>query len=244
MMNIGIVCEGPTDYIILSSVIDKITGENNYYVQLQPEPDLTGANGNGWKGVWKWCCDHAGIKQSFMKDIVPALDVLIVQMDGDVSRKEKIVHCWCDSVSCEHKGKKCPLECDKEPKIRNTCPIMLPCHDHKESVEGHMEHLRGLIGAWIKNTEDMCIVVPCDSIEAWVIAAYDGLADVESIDDPWIRIIAKGKHYHGIRISGDKKKVGVYRQFAEMVCMKWKQVTELCLSAKMFEKEIVGFWKN
>ena len=52
MKNIGIVCEGPTDYIILKKVIDLITNETNYYVQLQPEPDLTGQYGNGWKGVW------------------------------------------------------------------------------------------------------------------------------------------------------------------------------------------------
>lgn len=49
MKNIGIVCEGPTDYIILRGVIDKITHEDNHYVQLQPEPDLTGEYGNGWR---------------------------------------------------------------------------------------------------------------------------------------------------------------------------------------------------
>lgn len=34
MKNIGIVCEGPTDYIILQKVINLITNETNYYVQL------------------------------------------------------------------------------------------------------------------------------------------------------------------------------------------------------------------
>ena len=42
MKHIGIVCEGPTDYIILRGVIDKITGDKNTgdkntYVMLQPE---------------------------------------------------------------------------------------------------------------------------------------------------------------------------------------------------------------
>lgn len=68
MKNIGIVCEGPTDYIILQKVINLITNETNYYVQLQPEPDLTGQYGNGWKGVWKWCCDNADIRKQLMKD--------------------------------------------------------------------------------------------------------------------------------------------------------------------------------
>ena len=38
MKNIGIICEGPTDYIILKNVINLITGDTNYFVLLQPEP--------------------------------------------------------------------------------------------------------------------------------------------------------------------------------------------------------------
>jgi hypothetical protein len=91
MKNIGIVCEGPTDYIILREVVDKVTGEDNYYIQLQPEEDLVGKYGNGWKGVWKWCVDNASIKDKLMKDIEPALDLLIIQIDGDVARKEKVL---------------------------------------------------------------------------------------------------------------------------------------------------------
>ena len=34
---VGIVSEGPTDYILLKEVIDTITGEENYYIPLQPE---------------------------------------------------------------------------------------------------------------------------------------------------------------------------------------------------------------
>ena len=62
MKNIGIVCEGPTDFTILQSVINAITGESNYILPLQPEPDLLGRYGNGWKGVLKWCTDNAANK--------------------------------------------------------------------------------------------------------------------------------------------------------------------------------------
>lgn len=55
MSNIGVICEGPTDYILIKRIIDRITDTNNGYFQLQPEPDLIGRYGNGWKGVWKWC---------------------------------------------------------------------------------------------------------------------------------------------------------------------------------------------
>ena len=67
MKNIGIICEGPTDYIILKNVINLITGDTNYFVLLQPEPDLRGQYVNGWKGVWKWCHDYASIRMQLME---------------------------------------------------------------------------------------------------------------------------------------------------------------------------------
>lgn len=210
MRNIGIVCEGPTDYLILREVVDQITGENNYYVQLQPEPDLTGACGNGWKGVWKWCKDNAYFKEQLMKDIEPSLDILIIQMDGDVSRKEKIAHCLCESNLCEYKGDCNPLECDADKEMREICPIVLPC----------------------------------DSIEAWIVAAYDELENAEQMEDPWISIISRKKTYHDIRIAGDKKRKRVYEQFVDTVCANWNKVTKLCLSAKRFEENIILFTKK
>ena len=66
MTNIGIVCEGPTDYIILKEVIDKITQNHNYYVQLLPEPDVLGEYGNRWKGIWKWCSDNGTKKEKII----------------------------------------------------------------------------------------------------------------------------------------------------------------------------------
>ena len=37
---IGIVSEGPTDHMVLKAAIDRITGEENRYLSLQPEPDM------------------------------------------------------------------------------------------------------------------------------------------------------------------------------------------------------------
>ena len=39
---IGIASEGPTVYLVLKSVIDKITGEENKYLPLQTEADMMG----------------------------------------------------------------------------------------------------------------------------------------------------------------------------------------------------------
>ena len=239
MSNIGIVCEGPTDYILIKRIIDKLTGTNNWYFQLQPEPDLTGRYGNGWKGVWKWCRDNGIIKNKIMKDIQPKLDVLVIHLDGDVSRKEKVSHCFCNATKCEDKGKRDPLECDAIEEIRNICPASIPCSEHELSVVGCMKHLEDLLGILLTDKKDTCVVIPCDSMEAWIVAAYDELDGAEKIEDPWLSIIAKKKDYHGIRIAGDKKRQRIFEQFANVVCEKWDKVTELCHSAKMFEENIL-----
>ena len=96
---IGIVGEGPTDYLVIKEVIDFVSGEENTYIRLQPEPNLQGKFGNGWKGVWKWCEDTAPILEKIFCDITPKMDMLVVQMDADVSRKEKEVHCLCKSIA-------------------------------------------------------------------------------------------------------------------------------------------------
>ena len=113
---IGIAAEGPTDYLVLKTVIDTITGENNRFLALQPEPDMMGRYGNGWKGVWKWCKENSSLEK-IMDEIQPKIDVIIIQMDGDVVRKEKEVHCQCDSTDCEEKGKVFPLYCQKEKEV-------------------------------------------------------------------------------------------------------------------------------
>ena len=45
MKTIGIVCEGPTDFIVIKCIIDMLTGEENLYRKLQPEETLAGRNG-------------------------------------------------------------------------------------------------------------------------------------------------------------------------------------------------------
>ncbi len=240
MKHIGIVCEGPTDYIILRGVIDQITGDKNTYVMLQPENDLTGKYGNGWKGVWKWCYDNASIRKELMKGIQPALDLLVVQMDGDVSRKEKSSHCWCKTTQCAHKGEWNPLECDITPAGRAACPIVLPCPEHDASVRGYMSHLKGLFTTWLKETDDTCIAIPCDSTEAWIVAAYDHTNGIEAVESPWEYIIAHGKYYHNIRISGQKKRIRIFEQFVPAVCANWSKVTELCQSARDFEESLLA----
>ena len=134
---IGIVSEGPTDHMVLKAAIDRITGEENRYLSLQPEPDMMGRFGNGWKGVWRWCKETASINM-LMQEVQPAIDAIVIQMDGDVIRKEKEVHCLCKSTACEDKGKVFHLYCEKVKDEK--CPVELPCESHENGIKGRVDH--------------------------------------------------------------------------------------------------------
>ena len=103
MKTIGIVAEGPRDFELIAAVIDTITNEENSYQMIQPEPDMAGRFGNGWKGVWKWCETNQGSLNTYMNSLTPVLDFLVIHMDGDVERCEKEVH--CNGVQREHNKK-------------------------------------------------------------------------------------------------------------------------------------------
>lgn len=239
MKTIGIVCEGPTDQIVIKSVIDKLTGEENRYYRLQPEETLAGKNGNGWKGVLKWCRDNWDIRKKLMREIQPKIDFLVIQMDGDVSRKEKSAHCGCTtSVDCKIRGTVDPLDCDKTLEERVACPIQLPCLDHGEPISGYINHLTHLISGGKAYREDVCIVIPCDSIEAWIVAAFDKVIHAEMIENPWESVISKKKNYHDIRVRGSSKNQRTFGDLAAAVCENWSDVTQICETARNFENDI------
>lgn len=241
---IGVVGEGPTDYLVIKEVIDHITGEANEYRRLQPEPDVAGRFGNGWKGVWRWCETTADILDKVFHEVTPQLDFLVIQMDADVSRKEKEVHCLCRLEECEDRECNHPLKCTKV--IEGQCPIVLPCGKHVQNSRGYEEHLVKLIRKWLgnhANDENILITIPCDSTDAWIVAAYQDCTDIEKIENPWENIIARKKDYHGIRIPGNKKRTSVYSQLLPRLCGQWEAVAEQCQSARSFEDKVKRIFK-
>ena len=173
-----------------------------------------------------------------MDSIRPRIDIIVIQMDGDVVRKEKEVHCLCDSTECDGKGKEFPLYCEKA--IERMCPIVVPCRSHLDEIEDIINHGKQVLNDTIsmKDKERIIITIPCDSTEAWIVAAYDDLEDIERIEDPWRNIIAKRKHYHDIRVRGDKKSISTYKIFVEQLANNWDLVTKKCFSARLLEQEI------
>ena len=159
-------------------------------------------------------------------------------MDGDVVRKEKEVHCLCESTVCYEKGKGFPLYCEKV--IAGMCPIKVPCQSHSNEINDVINHGKQVLDETISISDKsrIIITIPCDSTDAWIAAAYDDYDDIEKIEDPWRSIIAKGKYYHDVRVRGEKKSISTYTIFVEHLVDKWDLVTDKCHSAKMFEEEI------
>lgn len=234
---IGIASEGPTDYLVLKMLIDRITGEENRYLHLQPEADMMGRYGNGWKGVWKWCKETTPL-DVIMDSVEPRIDIVVIQMDGDVVRKEKEVHCLCESTICDGQGKVFPLYCERA--ISGMCSVELPCQSHSCEINDVINHGKHVLDDTISISDKsrIIITIPCDSTDAWIVAAYDDYDDIEKIGDPWRHIIAKRKYYHDVRVRGEKKSISTYTVFAEHLVDNWDLVTDKCYSAKLFEQEI------
>lgn len=104
--------------------------------------------------------------------------------------------------------------------------------------------MKRFVGSLLNQADDVCVAIPCDSLEAWIVAAYDGTENIEFIEDPWDRIVAHGKRYHDIRIAGKKKRLSTFHQFVPVVCQNWHRVTQLCESARDFEQCILRQFRD
>lgn len=68
------------------------------------------------------------------------------------------------------------------------------------------------------------------------------MEEIETVQNPWEEIISRKKDYHGIRIPGHKKSNRIYQQLIPTLENRWKQVVDLCDSAKHFEKAVKVAW--
>jgi hypothetical protein len=83
-MHVGIVCEGPTDYVVLREVCRAVlAGKGHRYTLLQPDKDALmqkdpAAFGSGWQGV------RAFLQQTGVTLVASVHDVLVVHLDADI----------------------------------------------------------------------------------------------------------------------------------------------------------------
>lgn len=235
---IGVVAEGPRDFDVIAAVIDSITGEENDYQHLQPEPNANGEFGNGWKGVWKWCESHRDYLSDYFYSVTPHLDLLVIHMDADVARREQEVHCWCNDSLCADSKDIHPLACSR---VKKDCPIKLPCDKHEETQIAQTAFLKTFLGKVVGHADTLpiCFMTPCDSTDAWIVAAYEEGNEIEKIYEPWETVICHAPMYHGVRIRNrpSKSKI-VYQMLVNNVVTKWSAVCAKCTQAKAFDNDI------
>lgn len=245
---IGLVCEGPRDVDLISSIIDNLYPNCQFeYRFLQPDVTLQSANYNGWKGVLRWCKkDYKSVSTSG-EYLASGIDLIVVQIDGDVSRdsNNKQSHCNCAECECsERKSYKSDewFQFEECQKSASKCPLPFPCPEHQEErPKAYVSHLERIVNTYLGDDRSIpvIIVIPCDSTDTWVVAAFEDMeTEYELLEDPWNSIIAKGKEYHGIRIHGKKKSKLTYKELIKVVTANWPVVTSKCEQARYFQESI------
>lgn len=252
-IHVGVAAEGDTDLILIEELIVHITKNENVLIKrLQPSGDSEIHRSNGWRGVGKWCQeDLIGGINEYINGIDPKLDYLIIQLDGDVSR-EGLIFCPDQKIKCKDEGKASPLDC--KTAYRGDCPIdgrsMLPA----VPISIKVEFLRKKICEWIGGDDcldKVIICIPCDNLETWILAAYNGEQyhhppqhPIESWENP-AAVIAHKKSFCGIEIprkgSGKliKNKVFYSNVFVPKVIEEWDRVKAMCEQAAAFERDIL-----
>jgi hypothetical protein len=84
----GVVCEGHSDFAILSEVLYKLWPEIDRILLLQPILDSVGhAQGaSGASGVKTWCTQHTGdLDREIDPEVGPRLDLLVIALDADAA---------------------------------------------------------------------------------------------------------------------------------------------------------------
>lgn len=88
--HVGVISEGPTDYIIIKKIISSLSKTADIqFTRLWPEDDCRGRS-TGWRGVWDFCTTELkGNVENYMKDISPQMDLLVIHMDCDVTNEHE-----------------------------------------------------------------------------------------------------------------------------------------------------------
>jgi len=177
---IGIIAEGPTDHIVIKEAIQNLTkgkGDITFY-PIQPEltesfAQIEGQTGTGWSGVYRQIefIREYGDFQVATNLILSSLDVLVVHLDGDVSR-ETYERGHLSGVSPTPKVPLCePIPCPLGQQQQSK-PCVKACSVPRQKVA----QLQGVLLGWMGLTKttkpkEIVLCTPFDATDAWVLAA-------------------------------------------------------------------------
>lgn len=90
MLRVGIVAEGPSDWLVLEEVMKTVHAEIEF-VHLQPNQTLYSSLGQGWRGVRAWCVKNGPRLELIMNgDTASPLHILVIHADCSMADKAKV----------------------------------------------------------------------------------------------------------------------------------------------------------
>jgi hypothetical protein len=217
-----VVCEGPTDLVVIEAAVRNLLEEEFILEMIQPEEPAfgrgsgQGPHGGGWKGVRSWSQQQRDELGSFSAS--PALlraDLVILHLDADVASDEEI-------------------ECEK------------PCPPAVDTVES----LRRVALEWLGETRcpsRLVLCLPSKNTEAWVLAALypdDPLVqdELECRPEPERRLVGRPERLVRRRSGGGKgykKQRRRYQEQLDRMAESWPTVQKTCPTAERFHQELV-----
>jgi len=179
---VGIIAEGLTDIVVIRSIIHSLISDIDYereviFRLIQPpmtksfeqEQDSTGT---GWSGVYRQIelIRKLGDFQIITNPLLSAsqLDVLIVHLDGDVSREKyadgRLPHVKLNNLPC--KPISCPLGERQQSK-----PCIKACSVPQQKSTQLQQVLLDWMGLTTRRQE-IVLCTPFDATDAWILAAF------------------------------------------------------------------------
>jgi hypothetical protein len=218
-LRIAVVSEGPSDYLVLRSVIAKIL-PGAEVVPVHPEVPIaaypeyrrasgTASRGTGWLGVKAWCVEYSGYYlELFLSAVVgEEFDGLIVHLDASMAGNVDI-------------DMACP------PASATTDPL------RKVVIEGWF--------GFSSQPSFLVLVTPSKSTDAWVLAALEpGHPDLEcdiAIENALVKLGKLRKSHGRVRKPRDR-----YEALARVVGVQLSQVRGLCSEAERFTTDLLHF---
>jgi hypothetical protein len=216
-LRLAVVTEGPSDYLVLRSVIETIL-PGAEVVPVHPEvpvaayPEyrqaLGGAfRGSGWLGVRAWCTEYSGERdlELFLSAVVgDKYDGLVVHVDASMASNVDI-------------DQPCP------PPSATTSPLR-----------------KVVIEKWLglaSTPAFLVLVTPSKTIDAWVVAALEPTHPNLECDFAVENVLVR---LHKLRTSDGrvKKPRDRYEQLAAMVGIQIAQVRKRCSEAERFAADV------
>ena len=257
-VQIGIICEGTSDYEVLNEIICNKLCKRENCLPLQP-PQSSYSPG-GWGNVWKYCIEKIGPIGFFeyLKSAGRKLDALVVALDGDCTR-EKTLYCdvfgkplTLSNIEClnnpnahecykarssQENYVRCEYNCPEHPQIEDSC-----IDDRDMFLSESIKHWLGL--SCEEKPKELILAIPIDSIENWIVCALDGEIiggiKIEDFTDIFRKHIKSQPQYHGISTANDdlliKNKIA--KRFAVEVCHNWGTIARACKQSKRFEDQL------